>query len=168
VAQQTHSDVIDGIAAAWDASEVDVDTEPIQVVGRILRGAKLIQILGEAELTRRGLVRVDFDILSALRRSSRPQSPTELSTYLLVSPASTSQRLRKLEAAGWITRESNPQDGRGFFLELTASGRQLIEELLPRQLAAEAQLLSGLSSRARRALAEQLKSLLLTWEPVRP
>lgn len=168
MAQQTQSDVIDGIAAAWNASEVDVDTEPIQVVGRILRGARLVQTLGEAELTRRGLVRVDFDILSALRRSSRPQTPTELSTYLLVSPASTSQRLRKLEAAGWITRESNPQDGRGFFLDLTASGRDLIEELLPRQLAAEAQLLSGMSTRARRALAEQLKSMLLTWEPVRP
>ena len=158
------SDVVDRIAGAWDAAGLGVDTTPIQVVGRILRGARLVQMLADRHLVERNLVRVDFDVLSALRRLGRALTPTELGRHLLMSAPSVSQRLGKLEARGLLTRRVNPHDRRGFLIELTGTGQLLIEELLPLQLQAESRLLDELPASELAELSGRLRTLLSRWE----
>ena len=58
----------------------------------------------------------------------------------------------------------DPEDGRAARVSLTGAGERLVDELLPRQLAAEAELLEAFTPEQREQLAELLRSALLAWE----
>jgi DNA-binding MarR family transcriptional regulator len=158
------TDTTDAIAQAWELARPDVDVTPIQVVGRILRGSKLILARGDALLGRYGLVRADFDILAALRRLGSAQTPTGLATHVIVGPAAMTKRLRKLETSGLVTRSVNPSDRRGFLIALTREGTALIDRLFPEQLGVEAELLAHMDEPDRHRTADLLRVLLSEWE----
>jgi DNA-binding MarR family transcriptional regulator len=162
--QSEPGDFVDGIAAAWAATRPEVDSAPVQVIGRILRGSKLILQLGDARLRPYGLVRADFDILATLRRLGRALSPTETAALVLMTAPAITKRLQKLETSGFISRTVNSQDRRGFLIELTDAGADLIDELFPQQLQVEAELLASLSHAEQVELAGLLRTLLLCWE----
>jgi DNA-binding MarR family transcriptional regulator len=54
-----------------------------------------------------------------------PQTLTELSQAFQVAPASMSQTITRLTAAGYAARSPDPADGRRVLLAATESGRQL-------------------------------------------
>ena len=57
-----------------------------------------------------GLQIGEFDVLAALRRSGDPfmMKPTDLARVLMLSPAGMTNRVDRLEAAGWIDGETIP------------------------------------------------------------
>ena len=55
----------------------------------------------------------------------------------MISTSAVAQRLNKLESRGFVTREANPDDGRGTLVSLTDVGRDLIETALPDHLETE-------------------------------
>ena len=160
----TGRDVVDGIRDAWAQRRPELDTAPIAVVGRILRAARFLQEAADDRLAGAGLTRAEFDVLSQLRRHGGPLRAGDLTAGVVGSPAATTKRLHKLGEAGLVRRTVDPEDGRAARVSLTGAGEQLVDELLPRQLAAEAELLEAFTPDQREQLAELLRSALLAWE----
>ena len=146
------------IVADWRTERPDEDASPMLVVGRIFRLAQLMDgpllpLFAEA-----GLVNGEFDILAALRRAGRPyaRTPRELQRAMMVTSGAITKQVDRLEAKGLVTRGPDPRDGRSRTVALTATGRRLVDRLLPIHLANERRLLSALSTDER----DQLASLL--------
>ncbi|KJC63414.1 MarR family winged helix-turn-helix transcriptional regulator [Agreia bicolorata] len=157
-------DAIDTIQAEWRRLRPDLDLAAIGVVGRVLRSAARIVHHSDEVLAAHGLTRGEFDILAVLRRSAGPRSPGELRTISLATAPSTTKRLKSLERRGLVDRSTNPADGRGALIALTAVGRDLVDEVFPLQLAAENSLLAGVKSEERVALERSLTLLLASIE----
>lgn len=157
-------DVVDGIRDDWARRRPDLDTAPVAVVGRILRAARVLQEVADAQLAGAGLTRAEFDVLSQLRRHGAPLRPGDLTAGVVGSPAATTKRLHKLGAAGLVRRGADPDDARAARVSLTAAGERLVDDLLPRQLAADAELLEVFTPDQREQLAALLRSALLAWE----
>jgi DNA-binding MarR family transcriptional regulator len=94
-----------------------------------------------------GLNPATWDLLITLRRSAPPQglSPTELSQLTAISGASITNRVGRLLVKGLVERHVSDQDRRSVRVRLTARGRALADQLLPRHLENELSIFSALS-----------------------
>jgi DNA-binding MarR family transcriptional regulator len=159
-APRTSGDYIDAVRAKWQQIFPDMDTEPTSIIGRINRIALIIQLRSDAVLAANGITRAEFDMLSLLARTGRPMTPTELAAELLISGAGATKRLKKLDEAGLIRRETNPRDGRGALIRMTDKAHALLRPILASVLDFEAGLLAALPADTRRELAASLRTLL--------
>jgi DNA-binding MarR family transcriptional regulator len=78
---------------------------------------------------------------------------------LQVHPTSVTSIVRRLEAAGLVTRTPHPDDGRAVLCEITPEGRDLVERATADLVAADFAL-AGLTD-------DQLKMLWSVLEPLR-
>ena len=71
----------------------------------------------------------EFDILSTLRRSTKPYilSPSELQRSLLITSGGLTKLLYQLEADGLISRSMHASDKRSKLVHLTAEGKKKVE-----------------------------------------
>lgn len=157
---------MDAVRREWAGEWPDLDTTPIDVVARVGRLARFLDEGLDRVFETRGIRREGWDVLASLRRSGPPYrlSPTDLYTRLMRTSGAMTNRLRRLEAAGLITRVPDPDDARGMLVELTPAGHELVDELAPLHLANERELLAGLSAKERRELAGLLAKLLAKLE----
>ncbi|MEA1065026.1 MarR family transcriptional regulator [Erwinia sp. HR93] len=65
-----------------------------------------------------------FKVLSAIR-CENGITPAELRKRLSVDPGALTRMFERLHCKGWITRQPNPLDGRGFLIMLTPEGADL-------------------------------------------
>jgi DNA-binding MarR family transcriptional regulator len=102
-----------------------------------------------------------FDVLAALRRSGDPYqlSPGALMQETLVTSGTMTNRLDRLEELKLITRQPDPDDGRGSLVTLTASGMRAVDKALEGLLEQERELLKGLTRDQKVALADLLSAL---------
>mgnify|MGYP001116987747 FL=1 len=116
---------------------------------------------------RYGLQIGEFDVLAALRRSGEPfvLKPTDLARILMLSPAGMTNRVDRLEAAGWIERRSDPDDRRSSLVRLTDEGRALVDRAVTDHLANEARILAPLTPTERTALDRAMRALLRQFDP---
>lgn len=155
-------DGVDVILDQWAAERPDLDATPMGVIGRITR---LAQFQGRAiadTLARHDLQRDEFDVLATLRRNGAPfeLSPTQLRGSMMVTSATTTHRLDKLEQRGLVERRADPTDRRALLVGLTTAGRALVDGALADHLATEHELLAALSPTEREQLAGLLRTLL--------
>ncbi|MEU3191904.1 MarR family transcriptional regulator [Streptomyces sp. NPDC006992] len=144
----------------WRQVLPDLDTEPIGVIGRLTRCAALLRQSSDAPLAREGFSRPEFDILSALRREDRDLTPGRLARETYASGTAVTKRVRTLEERGLVARRADARDRRVAHLSLTAQGRELVDRILPEQVAFERSLLAGLGEEERDGLARTLGELL--------
>ncbi|WP_432948070.1 MarR family winged helix-turn-helix transcriptional regulator [Kribbella sp. CA-253562] len=76
-----------------------------------------------------GLTHPQYLVMLALWEES-PLSVKQLSSLLQLDPGTLSPLLKRLEAAGYLTRARDPRDERSLAVELTATGRELRTEAL--------------------------------------
>ncbi|ONI76530.1 MarR family transcriptional regulator [Kribbella sp. ALI-6-A] len=76
-----------------------------------------------------GLTHPQYLVMLALWEES-PLSVKQLSNLLQLDPGTLSPLLKRLEAAGYLTRARDPRDERSLAVELTATGRELRTEAL--------------------------------------
>jgi DNA-binding MarR family transcriptional regulator len=140
---------------------VDLDTEPMEILGRAYRNALLTRRAIEATFARFQLDSGEFDVIGTLLRAGPPHrlTPTELYTSLMLSSGGLTHRLIRLERAGLITRAPSPVDGRSLLVELTRKGKNVAEKALRAGMAVEQQILEGLSPEARRRISSALREL---------
>jgi len=84
----------------------------------------------------------------------------------MLTSSGTTKRLDRLEQAGLITREPDPQDRRGILITLTPPGLELIDRLTAAHLENEREILSVLSEPEQRRLADLLRKLQLGLPPM--
>jgi DNA-binding MarR family transcriptional regulator len=154
------------VRAEWARERPDLDTSPIDVVARVGRLARFLDEGMDRVFAVRGIRREGWDVLASLRRAGPPYraSPTALYTRLMRTSGAMTNRLRRLEEAGFIARVPDPADARGLLVELTPKGHELVDELAPLHLANEREMLAALNAKERRELAALLAKLLASFE----
>lgn len=157
-------DIVASVVRQWKAVNPELDTGPMELIGRINRCAALLQQAEDAPLRSAGLTRAEFDLLGAIRRTDRELTPGELSRETFSSGAAVTKRLRALQERGLVGRRGDARDRRVAHVGLTEEGRSLVDRLLPEQLAYERAVLSGLDDGARGRLSAQLSELLVQLE----
>ena len=143
------------------------DMEPYQVTARLSRLAIHVARVQEESFGRYGLNRGEVGVLAALRFAGPKQqlSPTRLFKGLMLSSAGITSRLDRLEQRGYVKRSRHPEDRRGVLVELTDSGRHVLEMAVGADTSRERELVSGLTAAERKTLAALLKKLLSSLEP---
>jgi DNA-binding MarR family transcriptional regulator len=159
----TERDGVDVIVEQWRTERPDLDPSPIGIVGRVSRLARELEARLEPVYKAHGLEPGWHDVLATLRRTGPDHRlrPTDLTNATMLTSSGTTKRLDKLEQAGLIRREADPNDRRGTLITLTDAGRELIDSVTAAHLANEAELISTLEEDERRALADLLRKLLL-------
>ncbi|MEU3890352.1 MarR family transcriptional regulator [Streptomyces sp. NPDC029041] len=153
-------DTVAAVVRQWQTVRPGLDTGPMEIIGRINRCAALLQQAEDAPLRRAGLSRPEFDLLGALRRTGHELTPGELARETFSSGAAVTKRLKQLSERGLVERRGDTRDRRVVHLRLTDAGRDLVDGILPVQLAYETAVLSGLDAPEQGELACLLGELL--------
>jgi len=161
-------DWTDALLDNFAALEPRQDMEPYQVTARLSRVALHVARVQEEAFGRYGLNRGEVGVLAALRFAGPKQqlSPTRLFKGLMLSSAGITSRLDRLEQRGYVKRSRHPEDRRGVLVELTDSGRHVLELAVSADTIKERELVSGLSASERKSLVVLLKKLLSSLEPI--
>ena len=160
-------DWTDSLLDDFAAVQPRQDMEPYQVTARLSRLALHVARVQEESFGRYGLNRGEVGVLAALRFAGPKQqlSPTRLFKGLMLSSAGITSRLDRLEQRGYVKRSRHPEDRRGVLVELTDSGRHLLEMAVGADTSRERELVAGLTAAEMKALAALLKKLLSSLEP---
>jgi DNA-binding MarR family transcriptional regulator len=155
------TDAVDQILAQWKRERPDLDSSPMGVIGRLSRLAQHIDHALQTEFAALGITPGEFDVLATLRRAGAPYqlNPTTLYQTLMLSSGAMTNRLDRLERAGYVKRLPDPGDRRGTLVQLTENGVQFINHAVEVHLQNEQRLISALSSEER----EQLSSIFRHW-----
>jgi DNA-binding MarR family transcriptional regulator len=164
----TERDGVDLILEQWQRERPDLDSSPIGVIGRISRLARELEQRLERVYREQGLEPGWHDVLATLRRSGPPYRlrPSEFTSALMLTSSGTTKRLDRLDQAGLIARDPDPDDRRGTLITLTPAGRKLIDAVTVAHLENERRILSALSDADRKRLADLLRKLQLGLPPV--
>jgi DNA-binding MarR family transcriptional regulator len=159
-------DHIDRIVDQWRRERPELDTEPMETVGRVIRAAQLADAALAGRLAVDGLEPGWFDLLAALRRAGPPYqlNPTALREATMLSSGGMTKRLDRMAEAGLVERRPDPSDRRGTLVTLTRKGGTVVNRAVETHVDNERRLLAGLTRADRRALNDVLRKLLRTLE----
>lgn len=154
-------DDVDRLIAAWQRERPDLDVSPMHVLSRVTRLALHLDRARKDAFADHDLEPSEFDVLSALRRSGEPYqlSPGQLVQETLVTSGTMTNRVDRLVRKQLVERLPDPADRRGVQVRLTPQGRVAVDGALDALLAAEQDLLGGLSPRDATRLADALREL---------
>ena len=159
-------DLFDRIHERWKRERPGADTTGFEAVGRILLLAKHLQ---NSAIARLGALDLDlwaFDVLSTLWQEGPPYhlSPTQLCNSAMLSSGAMTNRLDRLEAAGLVARQPDPDDRRGLIIELTPKGKALVDQAIGARLDEANEAASALTETERKDLVRLLRKLLAAME----
>lgn len=160
----TLGDTVAKVVRQWQTVHPGLDTAPMEIIGRVNRCAALLQQAEDAPLRRAGLTRPEFDVLGTLRRTGHELTPSEIARETFASGAAVTKRLKLLTERELVERRGDARDRRVAHVRLTDAGRDLVDSVLPEQLAYETAVLSGVDAEDRRELAVLLGELLIQLE----
>ena len=159
-------DEVDRIVAAWRRERPDLDVTPLEVLSRVSRLARHLDLARGAAFAAHGLERWEFDVLAALRRAGEPYelSPGQLTAETLVSSGTMTNRVDRLERRALVRRRPDPDDGRGVLVQLQPAGRELVDTALADLLERERALLASLTAPDADMLAAALRRLVAPFD----
>lgn len=146
------------IIAAWNREQPEVDASSIAVLTPLLRLTAQLRITRDATLRQFGIDQGRLSALGALRRSGAPYrlSAGELAQRCRVTAGAITQRLDRLEDAGYVVRRQTAEDHRGVTVELTAHGARELDTIFRAVMRSDEELLSFITARERESLAKLL------------
>jgi DNA-binding MarR family transcriptional regulator len=144
------------------ATQVDATT----LVDDVIRAAAHLEPELEEALAEHGLTRPSYQVLLALAHADGGQlSQRDLMASVQRTSGTLSVRLARLERAGFVERERDPEDRRGAVVTLTDRGRRRVEAARPAYDETATRLAAGLAADEREAFAERLRRWLGFFEP---
>ncbi|MBO9453549.1 MarR family transcriptional regulator [Tropicibacter sp. R16_0] len=158
---------IEEIRAQWAKQRPDIDTEPMGVIGRVVRLSALFSEEMSKTFARHGLTAASFDVLATLLRSGPPHalSPNQLLATMMVTSGTMTNRIDQLEKDGLVERVQNPQDKRSVHVKLTASGIRKIDAAVSDHVVVQKRLVEALSELDRSELNNILDKCLSSLGP---
>jgi DNA-binding MarR family transcriptional regulator len=112
-------------------------------------------------------VRASFDMtqaastaLAVIDGAAAPLTPSQISERVIVASATMTATLDLLEGRGWVVRLPNPDDRRSYLVEITAAGREVVDQMLAGIRAIEVATLSALTPKERTTLISLLAKVL--------
>ena len=159
-------DAIDRVVEQWAKEKPELETEPMAMMGRIMRIAKYMETQ-VADLHKTYDMKLgEFDVLATLRRSGKPYrlTPSELIGSMMLTSGAMTNRLDKLEAKGLIGREHSKEDRRSVSVKLTKDGLVLIDEMMTEHVEMQKKLVKSLSASQKKNINQLLKTWLSAYE----
>lgn len=158
----TPRDTVDRIISQWDAVRPDVDSSPIEVIGRVSRLSRLIDQHLAENFARYDLGDWMYDVMATLRRSGEPYQLTagDLMRQCMVTTGAMTNRIDRLEQRGLVERAAT-DDRRKVIVRLTKRGLDTVDEAVVAHMATEREILSSLSPRQQHELANLLRTTLV-------
>ncbi|MGM3275219.1 MarR family winged helix-turn-helix transcriptional regulator [Ralstonia sp. 24A2] len=147
----------------WNRERPDLDVGSMLLLGRLGEAALVIARERLNPLFAEfGLQPGEFDVLATLRRSGAPYAltPTALYDATMMSSGGMTNRIDRLQQAGWVERRPNPEDGRGTLVALTKAGFALIDKAVSAHVENQRAVLSVLTDAEQRQLAKLLAKLI--------
>jgi len=132
------------VQTQWAERNPGLDTSPMELVCLIKRAGGLLDRAAEPLYEGALLTAPELDLLVPLRHAPEPMIARRIAERLGMSRAGVSKTLAKLESRGFIARTPCPADRRAALVNITDAGAEAVDNLFPRQLATEVELLSGL------------------------
>ncbi|NAS26624.1 MarR family transcriptional regulator [Herbidospora sp. NEAU-GS84] len=159
-------DEVDRLVAAWRQERPDLDVTPLQVLSRVSRLSRHLERARRAAFAEHGLEPWEFDVLTALRRAGSPyeMSPGALLRATLVTSGTMTNRIDRLAAAGFVTRNPDPDDRRGVLVRLTTKGLERVDAAFADLLRREQELLAALGRQQQQDLSGLLRTLLVPFD----
>ncbi len=159
-------DIVDRIAREASQAWPRYEDSSLEVVLRIVRAFHFINqelVRGQVDY---GISPPECGVLIELRLAGPPYklTPTQLYNRLLISSGGITGRIDRLEQRGLLRRLTDPKDRRSILVELTESGKELIESAGQTHFRIMEHLTVGLTSEERECLASLLRKLLLDIE----
>lgn len=160
------SDEVDRLVAEWRRERPDVDTSPLQVLSRVSRLARHLDRERRGAFAAHELEQWSFDVLASLRRAGVPYelTPGSLLRQTLVSSGAMTNRLDRLEDAGFVQRRPDPDDRRGVLVRLTPTGKRRVDACLAELVGRERQFLAPLPAADQHELASLLRRMLVGFD----
>ncbi|SDP16600.1 MarR family transcriptional regulator [Phyllobacterium sp. OV277] len=147
----------------WGRERPDLPALPMEVFGRLSDASeRVLRDHMNPLFAQAGLQPGEFDVLATLRRSGEPYllSPTRLYEAAMISSGGMTNRLDRLERAGFVERRPDPGDRRGKLIALTDAGKRVIDETIGRHVANEERILSALTPDEQQTLNTLLRKLI--------
>jgi DNA-binding MarR family transcriptional regulator len=148
---------------AWTRQHPTLDGLARGLVYRVLYINERYLTAQAKRLRRFHLTLGSYGVLAALRRIGPPYAltPSALVRALALSSGGISNLLVGVERRGLVTRMRAAHDGRGVVVKLTAKGKVVVDAATAEEAKAETALAAALPPKARRALSELLRAMLL-------
>lgn len=156
------NDRVDTYLEQWRTERPDLDPAPMGVLGRLSRASQLVDRELRTFFAGHGLQPGEFDILATLRRAGAPHrlSAGALADSSMVTSGAITNRIDRLVAKGYVTRETDPENRRSVLITLTDAGRELVDDVAGAHLENERRLLEPLTAAQQEQLAGLLRRLL--------
>ena len=132
----------------------------LQLIIALGRALQALERTVRPHLTQSGLSLTEFAVLEVLYHKGALRLG-EIRDRILVTGASTTYVVKKLEERGLMRRRTCAEDSRVVFGELTAKGRTLIDEVFPAHVERLQQAMAGLSVSQKREASRLLRALIL-------
>jgi DNA-binding MarR family transcriptional regulator len=162
-------DEVDKLAKYWaDAGMTPATIARLELSKRVSRLAIRHEQAMKAELAGLGLTYAEFDVLAALRRTTGPLRPSELTRALFLTSGGTSNVLQRLTAAGYVDREPDDTDARGRRVRLTPSGEAITDKAMTASVRVHEDLMANIPETAIRAAADALREITTRTDRRRP
>ncbi|GEL94991.1 MarR family winged helix-turn-helix transcriptional regulator [Cellulomonas composti] len=159
-------DEVDRIVEAWHRERPDLDVRPLEVLSRVSRLARHLDLARRGAFARHDLETWEFDVLAALRRAGEPYrlSPGTLLNLTLVTSGTMTNRIDRLAEKGLVERGPSPDDRRGVLVQLTDAGLTRVDNAFADLLDTERTLLGDLPEPDRVRLAELLRQVVTPFD----
>jgi len=143
-----------------------VDPEVEGIVDRINGLRRRLHRMLDETLADFGLTDGEWKVLTHLQLDGPPhrKSVGQLAKWAELSSGAMTNRIDRLEAAGFVRRVPDPDDRRGVLVELTDAGGQAWEESVAAQAVKESVVAAALSATEKRQLNALLRRLMLEFE----
>jgi DNA-binding MarR family transcriptional regulator len=126
----------------------------------IVRTASLILKLSDRFFSDFGVTDAQFNILMLLKyNGGRKVSQQDLSARLVVNKSNIVGLIDRLEKAGAVIRQSDPDDRRSNLIALTTKGRKLMDKVVAEYFARIDEVMSTLTTQEKESLAASLDNV---------
>lgn len=143
-----------------------VDVEVEGIVDRINGIRRRLHRMLDETLAEFGLSDGEWKLLTHLQLDGPPhrKSVGQLAKWVELSSGAMTNRIDRLEEAGFVRRVPDPDDRRGVLVELTDAGRRAWEESVSAQAAKESLVAAALSAEEKQQLNALLRRLMREFE----
>lgn len=156
-------DVVDRIVSEWARVQPRLDVSPIEVIGRISRLSRIVDMRLAENFAEHGIENWMYDVMATLRRIGAPHelSAGDLVRQTMVTTGAMTNRIDRLEARGYVERVPSIVDRRSVTVRLTPEGIEKVDEVAVSHYQLERQLLDALSPRQEQVTRQSLRTLLI-------